>query len=445
MQADAAPLHVPVSKCSPAHVERFSPGRRAVIAGLAASAVLASAAARTAATKRKFRNTLSVGTDTERILGRGVVFSDGTRNATSVEGLQRLYLAHGSNEVYARIGTRKSAGNSLEKGLARARLAKAINLPLSPEIGLWETYGGMPNFEDWPEIRMSKPWDLMTVAEMIPIVRDFGTLVARRLLATGVRVSSWNLSGDEHGIGGLTIPFAGPFVRPASYRPPNGVDPAIGVVDPHAFEALPVSERISWYSTHLWPHTGRVLSALAQGIRAVQPEARFSTHIGSSPSPAYEPKLITAFFQANDAAGYRVDDLGICFFPSSVEVPDDRLAAFKSSVTEACSALGRAMYIAEYAYPVGPVRLGSAETQSADWGHPTAGYPLSARSQTEVTRELVAWGVRSGCISGIRQWAPDMVEGAWAPLSLFDLNGLEAVARPALNAVAEGQRQASIA
>jgi hypothetical protein len=99
VQADAAPLYAPVSKCSPARVEQFSPSRRAVISGLAASAVLASSAARTTATKQKFRNTLSVGTNTERILERGVVFSDGTRNATSVEGLQRLYLAHGSNEV----------------------------------------------------------------------------------------------------------------------------------------------------------------------------------------------------------------------------------------------------------------------------------------------------------------------------------------------------------
>jgi hypothetical protein len=445
VQADAPHLHAPASEGSPAHVERFSPSRRAAIAGLASCVVLASSRLRARATRQKFRNTLSVGTGVERILERGVVFSDGLRVATTVEDLQRLYLAHGSNEVYARIGTRTTTGNSLEQGLARARLAKAVDLPLSPEIGLWDTYGGMPNFEDWPEIHVSKPWESMTVAEMIPIVRDFGTLVARRLLATGVRVSSWNLSGDEHGIGGMTIPFAGPFVRRSTYKAPNGVDPAIGAIDPHAFEALPVQERISWYSTHLWPHTGRVLSGLAEGIRAVHPGARFSTHIGSSPSPAYLPKLITAFFEANDAAGYRVDDLGICFFPSSSETPEDRFAAFKSSITEACSALGRPMYIAEYAYPVAPVRLGSAETEPADWGYPTSRYPLSARSQADITRELVAWGARSGHISGIRQWAPDMVEGAWAPLSLFDLNGRRAVARPALNAVAEGLRQALIA
>ena len=429
----------PGSEGSPARISR-----RTALAGLTTGLTAASFGMKVLAAKRSFRNSLSVGIDTERLLRQGVVYGDGRRTAATLEELQRLYVAHGSSEVYARIGTRKASGNSLEQGLTRARLANALGLPLSPEVGLWESYGGMPNFADWPEIHFDKPWEQMTIAEMTPIVRDFGALVARSVLATGVAVNSWNLSGDEHGIGGIMLPFAGPFLRPSTYKAPDGVNPAIGKIDPKAFEALPLQERIDWYSRHLWPNTGRVLAALAQGIQSVQPSARFSTHIGSSPSPAYLPQLITAFFRANDSAGYRVDDLGICFFPSNYESPADRVATFKASVEQACSALGRPMYIAEFAYPVGAVQLGSAESERADWGHATAGYSVSAQGQADLTRDLAFWGARSGLLSGIRQFAPDGVIGPWAPLSLFDLKDHKAAARPALSAVADGLRLAGV-
>jgi hypothetical protein len=386
----------------------------------------------------KFRNALSIGLGTERTFEQGTVYTDGKRRASSVEELQRLFIDHGSTEIYARIGTRIDSGNSLRGALGRAQLAARLDVALSPEIGLWDSYGGWPDFQDWPDIVVNKPWEQMSADEMVPVVRQYGRLLARQLRSSGATITNWNLSGDEHGIGGLTTPFIGPFLRPARYRAPNGVDPAIGALNAKEFEAAPVQQRIAWYATHLWPHSGKVLAALATGIREVYPDARFSTHIGSSPTPAYLPTLIGAFFEAYDSVGYRVDELGICFFASSCATPSDRVRAFRESVTEVHARLQRPFFIAEFGYPVAGVSVGGADSEVEDWSHATAHYPLSAQGQAGLTRDLVKWGVHTGVLSGIRQWGPDGVMGPFGAIGLFDLQDKQAFARPALDAVAQG-------
>jgi hypothetical protein len=73
-----------------------------------------------------------------------------------------------------------------------------------------------------------------------------------------------------------------------------------------------------------------------------------------------------------------------------------------------------------------------------DWGHATPGYPLSADGQARLTADLVAWGARTGALAGVRQWSPESCDGGWAPMSLFDLAGKTASARPSLDAVRRG-------
>jgi hypothetical protein len=412
----------------------MSPTRREFVAGALATgaALRAEAAARPS-----FRDVLSVGLNAEHSLDAGIVFTDGRRTARDLASLQRLFVAHGSTEVYTRIGTNRSAAGGpvetcLARGLERARLAKALDLALDPEIGLWIVYGGLPDFREYPELKVPGPWTRLSTREMAPVVRGFGAIVAREILATGVTVNVWHLSGDERGVGGLTLPRLGPFGNETPYRPPDGVDPAIGRVDVAGFEAQPQSQRIAWYEANLWPHTARLWAALAEGIRSVDPAARFTTHVGSGSRPAYEPALIKAFFRTLEDNGYRVDQPGACFFPSNAAAPHDRMAAFRASIGEAHSALGRPFFIAEHAYPVRPFSIGE------DWGHATPGYPLSREGQARLTRDLVAWGVRTGALAGLRQWSPESADGGWAPMSLFDLKGRTATARPSLDSVRLG-------
>lgn len=422
----------------------IDPTRRMVLAGLGTAGLAGRAMG--APARPAFRNTLSLGLNAERALENGIRFTDGKRTATDVEGLQRLFVAHGATEIYARIGTSRTAklgalANSLERGLERARLARKLGLALNPELGLWIAYGGVADFSEWPDLGVAKPWTAMTLKERVPVARGFAAGVARALLATGVGIDSWHLSGDERGIGGLTLPPWGPFGG-RNYVAPDVIDPAIGRIDAARFEVSLVAERIAFCRAHLWPAMGRLLAAMAEGVRSVDRAARFSLHVGSGSTVSYQPELVIAFFRAMAEAGFAVDQPAICFFPANAGTPADRVAGFKDTVVAVRKALGKPLYIAEAGYPVGPVIMGGA-ANPFDWGQATPGYPLGADGQARIIRDIVRWGMRSGSLSGIRQWGPDDVTGGWAPLSLFDLDGTLARARPALGAVAAGLRAAA--
>src|SRR5581483_5213334 len=84
-----------------------------------------------------FRVSISVSPFTEILLHSGATFSDGKMSAATPEELQRMFIKHGANEVYARIATARAyktgfGDHSLTKGLERARMAKAVGLPFNP-------------------------------------------------------------------------------------------------------------------------------------------------------------------------------------------------------------------------------------------------------------------------------------------------------------------------
>src|SRR5215471_12304646 len=54
---------------------------------------------------KDFRVSLSVSPFTELAFRYGITFSDGKVTAKNPEDLQRMFVAHGANEVYARVAT----------------------------------------------------------------------------------------------------------------------------------------------------------------------------------------------------------------------------------------------------------------------------------------------------------------------------------------------------
>ena len=106
-----------------------------------------------------FRVSVSVSPFTEIVLRTGARFTDGTVTATTAADLQRLFVRHGANEIYARMSTRQhmlsGGGNhGMDLGLARARMAAELRLPFNPELGLFATYGDIrcqpsPDFSDY--------------------------------------------------------------------------------------------------------------------------------------------------------------------------------------------------------------------------------------------------------------------------------------------------------
>jgi arabinogalactan endo-1,4-beta-galactosidase len=191
-------------------------------------------------------------------------------------------------------------------------------------------------------------------------------------------------------------------------------------------------KRIEWLRAHVWPYEAKLLGAVAEGIRSVDPHARFSTHV--SGITAVLPRQAVAFYRTMAEQGFQVDEFGMSYYPTSSTKPADRLQAFKDTATAVHRELGRRVFIAEFGYPAARMERGFV------WNDAVSGYPISPEGQARFIHDLLAWGSGSGILSGMRSWAPDLALPGWGPMSFFELKGRTAFARPALDAAREGTR-----
>lgn len=418
-----------------------TPTRRILAGRLPFAAAAAALACSLAAGAEPFRVSLSVSPFAPSVLHDGVVFTDGKISARDVAELQRLFVAHGSNEVYARIATRTAltgspGDDSLDAGLKLARMARSLGLPFNPELGLWGTYGDSglqppPDFRDYPQLNASRSWTTLDLGQMLPILRRYGTQVARQILATGVRVRIWDIGNEvDYGLAGVAIPprpHEGDAENgPDWYRAPNAVDPAIGTMTHARLQELASAERIAWLRAHVWPNVGRMLEAVADGIRTVDPSARFSTHIANSTDPAFS----VAFYRTVADAGFAPDEIGFSYYPTWGR---NTWPKFQATVRAIHREFHRPVFIAEYAFPAG--LIGGYYSK---WNIPQPGFPLDDAGQAGFLQRLTRWGHQTGMLSGIRPWAADLCGGDWGAMSFFRLQGKTAVARPALDAMQEG-------
>jgi arabinogalactan endo-1,4-beta-galactosidase len=395
---------------------------------------------------KEFRVSVSVSPFTELLFRSGITFTDGKATARNPEDLQRLFVSHGANEVYARIATTQRyrtgfGDHSMDRGLERARMAKALNLPFNPELGLFNIYGDVgcqpaPDFSDYPEIKVPGPWTSLTLEQMLPLLRSYGVAAARQIVGTGVKVRIWDLGNEvEFGTAGVAIqPMPGRCDDTAGghgwYKAPDKIDPAIGRTSVFELMKLPETQRIAWLRAHLWPYEARILAAVAEGIRSVDPHARFSTHVSGITSVL--PAQAVAFFKAMREGGFSPDELGTSYYPTSSANPPDRLQAFKDMAAAVRRELGRPVFVAEFGYPAAKME------QLFIWNDAVKGYPLTGEGQASFVRDLVAWGATTGTLCGLRPWGPDIATPGWGPMSFFQLDGKTARARPSLGAIAQG-------
>jgi arabinogalactan endo-1,4-beta-galactosidase len=422
--------------------------RRAFLSGAAVLGAAAALPARPAVAttaddhqhRGGFRVSLSVSPVTEAVL-ESLALTDGRRTASTVAAVQRLFNRHGATEVFVRVATRKNAkfGDAeygVARALERARLARDLGLPLNPELGLWAVYGDIsdqpaPDFSDYPTIHLPGPWSSLTIAQMEHALRQYGALVARQILATGVRVNYWDLGNEvEWGVAGVAVRS----FRTTDYSPPDAVDPAIGQMTAVQLLRMPEADRIAWLQRHLWPYVGRLLAAVANGVRSVDRAARFSTHLANiAVQDASSP---VAFWQAMHQAGYRPDQFGTSLYPTNGD-PGDRRAVFLEIAGALRRRFGKRLFFAEFGYPSGLMGPPFA------WNNAQVGYPQTPDGQFRYLRDLVAMAVQSGAVGGIRPWGPDycLAGGGWAPMSLFTEEG---VAKPALDAIEDGLRASHV-
>jgi hypothetical protein len=388
---------------------------------------------------RPFRTSLSVSPFTEAVLAK-VALTDGDFTARTVREVQDLFLRHGATEIYARIATRKVApqggvaDHGWARGLERARLARDMDLPFNPELGLWAEYGDggnyqqAPDFSDYPQIRLPAPWFSLTIEQMTAAIRQYTALVAKQILATGARVPLWDIGNEvEFGIAGVTVH---PLTAGEHYQAPDKVDPALGQMSSAKLIQMSEADRIAWSKAHLWPHTGRLIAAAAEGIRSVAPGAKVSTHI--SPIGQKTSAVHLAFWETVKEAGFLPDQFGFSYYPGlgrSKGGPQDTFAWFKETATALKTRYGRPVFIAE-----GGVASGVMPPPFT-FNDPIGKYGLNEADQYAFNRDLIAWGAQSGCLAGYRPWAPDLCLGAgWAPMSWFDQSGSIARAKPVMRA-----------
>lgn len=389
----------------------------------------------------RFRTSLSVSPFIEVVL-KTVTLSDGVHRASTMRGVQQLYNTHGATEVYARIATSKDApvGDSnlgWASQLSRARLARDLGMPFNPEIMLDGTYGDASNYQDppifdsYPEIRLPGPWLSLTLEQMLPPMRQYGAMVAKQILNTGVRVNYWDLGNEvENGISGVCVY---PLFPITNYQPPNRVDPLIGTQSTAGFVAEGERVRIAFCQQHLWPYVARLLAAARDGIRSVDRSAKFSTHISDFAQSTTAVPL--AFWQVAKDNGYLPDLLGMSYYPTDGKTttgPLDKFQWFKDTATALGHTFGRQVFIAEYGYP------SAMMPPPYPFNDQVPGYTQDEAGQHAFTHDLLKWGVESGRLAGLRPWAPDYVtQSGWQPMAWFDVKDATTTPKPVLNAFAE--------
>jgi len=185
---------------------------------------------------------------------------------------------------------------------------------------------------------------------------------------------------------------------------------------------------------HLWPHTGRMFAAVAAGIRSIDKSARFSTHL--SGMGIYWPKLAARFYEVHRDNGYLPDQLAGSFYPTGNTGHRDPFGRMKETVTLLNETFKRPVFLAEFGFPASTKMVFGG----GKWTKPIPGYPVSPEGQANFTRDVVAWGIKTGYLAGIRPWAPDFVGIGWGAMALFDLQDKIATARPGLNVLREALR-----
>jgi Glycosyl hydrolase family 53 len=384
-----------------------------------------------------FRLSLSV-QNSDNEFREGFVFTDGEVTAHSNEELQRLFQKYGSTEMFARLNTGLAG---LEAALDRARMAKRLGLAFSPHVGMYSSYGSMecqspPDFNDYPEAKFSGEWTGLKLDAMLSKLRAYGAVVARAFAETGARLSVYDLGSEtEYGFAAVTPqPNSNACYKDGHYRAPDAVDPEIGKKSVAGLLQMNEADRVAWLQAHLWPYEARMLAAVADGIHSVDPRARVSTTISGSTS--LQTKTATAFFSSLKANGFALDEAGFSYNPTSTKLglSVDRVKAFRAAATSVRDAIGKRVFIAEFAIPGAPL------PKDHLWRNPVPGYPMTPEGQAKFIYDLVRWGVESRVLSGIRPWAPDgvttgqYVGNSWGPMALFEIEGKTAVARPALKA-----------
>lgn len=364
----------------------------------------------------EFRIALSLGQDIDDYLEQGVKYKIGDKLIDSKIDLEKADIDAGATEMFVRIATKRyddgdlsvdgyhAAIHNLETCLETCEIAAELDIPINPEIMCAYTYmDGFtpqgPDFSDYPEIdKPDKEWSEYTLDEMCSVLEQYGELVAEEVLATGCTVEYWNLGNEANfGFAGVTVGLE------------TAVNPELAtksVYDMYALDHIGAD----YLKENVCKYNAQMMSALADGIKKVQPDAKFGTHVACQ-NDAY---FNITYYNTLKEYGMDLDQAGISIYPTNeaANYSDDYMGDMKEVIKAVVEECDLPMFIAEYSYPTKEM-TGQLDT----WDVPVPGYDLSIADQARFTADFVDWCKDNG-VSGIRPWGPDVL-GDWEPMSFF--------------------------
>lgn len=384
-----------------------------------------------------FRVSLSVMNqweDSTDILQYDYKYTDGTRTATDMRSLQQMYNAYGATEMYVRIATTRyypdesvndyyhAKMHCLEESKKVCALAAELGMPINVELGCFKAYSDAfesqyPTFDEYPEIDYpvdeegkDKEWKDMSLNEICSVLRQYGRLVASEIREIGCEVEYWDLGNEtNYGFAGVMLPL----------------DSAVSRDSSKSFWVTYIKKGFGadWLAKNIWCYNGKMFAALAEGIREVYPDAKFSSHLSTV---TFGPEYVVKYFRTLAENGYRVDQAGISYYPNATNVVLDKIAQIKQIVLAVNRELGVNVMLAEYGYAND---TGLASGTFSSWNNKVHGYDLNDEDGAKFLTELIRWGKNNG-MAGIRPWA---CEFDWAmPWFDFDPQTKTATAKAAL-------------
>lgn len=372
-----------------------------------------------------FRVSLSVMNhweDTTDILKYNYTYTDGIHTADNMKSLQQLYNYYGATEMYVRVATARyypdnnandyyhAKMHCLEESKKVCALAAELGMPINIELGCFEAYSDAfesqyPDFSEYPEIDYpeysdgrDKEWKDLNLDEICSVLTQYGKLVASEIKEIGCEVNYWDLGNEtNYGFAGVMMPLESSVSKATSKN--------------FFITYLKKNFGADWLAENIWCYNGKMFAALADGIKQVFPDAKFSSHLSTV---TWGPDYVVKYFKTLSENGYTVDQAGISYYPNATGVILDKIAQIKQIVLAVNRELGVNVMLAEYGYAN---ETGLASGTFSSWNNKVHGYELNDNDSAKFLSELVRWGRNNG-MAGIRPWACEL---DWA-MPWFDFN-----------------------
>ncbi len=291
------------------------------------------------------------------------------------------FADQGVNYLRLRVWTKEEGESGRDYAARTARRAQKSGINPLPVFFL---------SEGWADLfKQPAPaaWKDLSLTERAEAVRDYCRTTAQYFQQNGIKTELYQIGNEiDYGICGV---FAD-----------KGTD----------------RDNPEWMAENIWTKAARLIRASQEGIRAVDPTARFVIQLARW----WDPEFCRRFFETMIEENVRIDFLGLSYFPTSGLGSDRSLAGFEKIVERLSGELKKPILIMEYGYP----SVSEFSGQFSMWNHPVPGYALSPEGQKEWLNDFLDLCRENENIAGAFYWSPEWYSSEiWSAFSLFNASG----------------------